>query len=107
MDENSLICSSGEPVDDQFVCAGGMYREKFNYKTSTKITLDKEYTIQELLDMKDDKFTDIYKIYEKDVENLVNTMSKPLGGLITPVFNALVNTMERIVLERRIMKLEK
>lgn len=81
------------------------HRKKFNYENDVKINLDKEYTVRELLDMKDDKFAKIYELYEYKVGELMETMGTPFGGLIMPVFNSVVDTMERVVLERKILNI--
>lgn len=70
----------------------------FEYKKDIHISQD--YNIQELLDLSDEKFNNAYQQYEIDVANMIK-----YGGFK----NAwpMINVMERIVLERRLARVEK
>lgn len=77
-------------------------REPFKYKTSIKFIFDeREFTVQEVLDMSDSKFSEIYQLYEENASNLNGDY------LMLPLLTCLIDNMERVVLERRMVKMEK
>lgn len=85
----------------------GVERERpdvFNYKRDFILFFsNKEYSIKELVNMNDEAFQEVYDLYEKEFGYKMETTNdaiKVLSNLI------IVNTMERILLERKLIRLE-
>lgn len=80
----------------------------FNYKTDITLTIKgNEWSIKCLLDMNDQQFQDLYEIYQEEIYKLINeNNSNPAAKLGVIGISTTIGIMERVVLERRIQKLE-
>ncbi len=107
---NSIYSCSISNLNVETIPTIGILPERrFLYKEDTILTFEgEEYKVQELLDMTDEKFSEIYKKYEDMMsKRLVLMVNNSFGGFLMPEFNSITGTMERVVLERRIIKIEK
>lgn len=78
----------------------------FNYFDDVSVTISgMKYTITDLLHMSDTEFSEIYKLYQKHVSYLLTNL--PKNGTIFIGIAKVIENMERVRLERRIIHLEK
>jgi hypothetical protein len=78
----------------------------FDYYRDVTMTVgDKVYTIQELLAMTDDEFGTVYSLYQTNVANMLTNMEKNATNHLT--IYTLIDGVERVRIERRVMNLEK
>jgi hypothetical protein len=80
----------------------------FKYHDDMTMTVnEKSYSVKCLIEMSDEDFSHIYGEYELEMGNKVLEMEESKSqGFALMAFTSVMNIMERIRLERRILKLE-
>lgn len=80
----------------------------FNYKNDVNLELEgKSYTVQDLLDLSEEDFTQVYEQYEAAMTIMGEQMDESKGkGFLFINYSFMMQVMEAVVLERRIRKLE-
>jgi len=80
----------------------------FNYYEDITIILDEfSYKVSELLAMEEHEFSQVYISYEKSVQNKLQNIQDNANKTGILEVTGLIDMMERVRIERRIIKLEK
>ena len=87
------------------------FSKGWNYKRTTSLTVDDnmKYTVEQLINLDDHMFNQVYRRYEQLLDKIYGDAQKKrqVSHIIIPIVQGIMYLMENIVLERKLIALEK